>query len=186
MLHTEMAGRAWKSGRFAHTLRVRLWREHLGMVPLDSRGVRTRYADQFTEPCHRPGTDDYGRPGDMWWDYDLTDPVADDVWEDVVLATARGNTRKLEAAFDGKAWDEMGTISEARAALGLSRTSVHVKAEPGTLDFKKDVEWVRSTVRAGGGGVRGRLVLFPHQFLHAQVLEPSMLTQLLVSKRLFQ
>ena len=57
---------------------------------------------QFIEPCHRPGTDDYGRPEDMWWDNDLTDPAADDVWEDVVLATARDNTAKLEAAFDGK------------------------------------------------------------------------------------
>ena len=79
-----MAGRAWKGARFAHTLRVRLWREHLGMIPLDDRGARKKYADQFLEPCHRPGTDDYGRPVDMWWDYDLTDPVADDVWDDVV------------------------------------------------------------------------------------------------------
>jgi phosphatidylserine/phosphatidylglycerophosphate/cardiolipin synthase-like enzyme len=47
LVHTEMAGRAWKGARFAHTLRVRLWREHLGMVPLDDRGARKKYADQF-------------------------------------------------------------------------------------------------------------------------------------------
>ena len=65
------------------------------------------------------------------------------------------------------------------------RNSVHIKGEPGTAEFKKDVEKVRSTIRAGGG-VRGRLVLFPHQFLHAQVLEPGALTQLLIGQKLFQ
>ena len=44
---------------------------------------------------------------------------------------------------------------------------------------------MRNTIRAKGG-VRGRLVLFSHQFLHMQTLEPGALTQLLVSKKLFQ
>ncbi|EFC48698.1 predicted protein, partial [Naegleria gruberi] len=33
VIHTKMNGRHYKSGKFAHSLRIRCWREHLGLLP---------------------------------------------------------------------------------------------------------------------------------------------------------
>jgi hypothetical protein len=40
--------------------------------------------------------------------------------------------------------------------------------------------------RVSGGQLRGRLVVFPHGFLHAEVLDAHIAARLLVGKRLFQ
>ena len=118
----------------------------------------------------------------MFWDDDLTDPVSDDVWEGCVLQTARTNTAKLESAFDAKKWDDISTLSQAREALGISRPSMHIKAQPGSPEWAAEVEAVRVRVQ----GVRGRLVMFPLRFLHGAALEPGIMAQLLVGRRLFQ
>lgn len=45
-------------------------------------------------------------------------------------------------------------------------------------------EGVRQMLR--GGQLKGRLVLFPHQFLHGEVLDAHIAARFLVGKRLFQ
>mmetsp|Transcript_65894 Transcript_65894/g.132676 ORF Transcript_65894/g.132676 Transcript_65894/m.132676 type:complete len:188 (-) Transcript_65894:32-595(-) len=149
---------------------------------------------------------------DTWWDDDVADFTADDVWKGIVLGTAQRNTIALEAAFDSISWDDCGTLEQARAGLGIGKESRlmmpassfsvahtqktllpaklgdrHMKSE--AQAFEEKVRIVRLILRKGtqtGGGVRGRLVLFPRNFLHAQALDPNFLLRVGLGTRLYQ
>lgn len=149
-----------------------------------------------------------------WWDDDVSDPVCSQVWR-MIKDTATNNTRALEStytylssmnilrphlslyhidAFDDRPWNEMTTLHVARAGLGLSKGSVALVDVPseqaGNEKGDKGTAWIRmakdnESVREAVKDVRGRLVLFPHQFLHAEHLEPDIATRLLIGKNLF-
>ena len=92
------------------------------------------------------------------------------------------NTQLLEAAFDDVPWDDVATLADAKAALGLSAVSRHVRSPPGTDGWRNEVRAVHNTL----SGVKGELCAFPTDFLRGETLAPSLLAKLFVGRRLFQ
>jgi len=208
---TQMDGDHFAAAEFAHSLRLKLWRDHLGMVPLgDQRQLD--YAELYADTLQRSEFKDGG--GVQWWDDDLSDPVCNDVWQ-LIRGTATNNTHVLEGAFDERPWNEMSHLVLARKGLGLSKGSVarqesDVMSTDALLRERDNVERAKvaqseGLVEGGSekqskrglrsnesvrqvlreGNVRGRLVLFPHQFLHKEELNPDIATRLLIGKNLF-
>lgn len=208
---SQMDGDHFAAAEFAHTLRVKVWREHLGMIPLGDP-MQLEYAEKFADTSQRAELRDGG--GVKWWDDDLSDPICTHVW-DLIRQTATNNTTVLEQAFDERPWNDMTHLPLARNGLGLSRRSAAVATEDASLadTLAQKEEASRLKMEGGGegggadgevkksglklrsvesvrkvlsdGNVRGRLVLFPHQFLHQEDLEPDIATRLLIGKNLF-
>ncbi|KAK7239566.1 phospholipase D [Aureococcus anophagefferens] len=99
-------------------LRLKLLRAHLGMEPLPGHG--TPHVDHFDRPHHRK------------WDDDLDDLDSPRVWQTILDVVAL-NTQLLEAAFDDVPWDDVATLADAKAALGLSAVSRHARICSSTL-----------------------------------------------------
>ena len=148
-------------------LRLKLLRAHLGMEPLPGHG--TPHVDHFDRPHHRK------------WDDDLDDLDSPRVWQTILDVVAL-NTQLLEAAFDDVPWDDVATLADAKAALGLSAVSRHVRSPPGTDGWRNEVRAVHNTL----SGVKGELCAFPTDFLRGETLAPSLLAKLFVGRRLFQ
>ena len=121
------------------------------------------------------------RPHQRRWDRDLDDPADPETWREVVEC-ARTNASLVEAAFDLAAWDDVATLADAKAALGLSAVSRHVRSPPGTDGWRNEVRAVHNTL----SGVKGELCAFPTDFLRGETLAPSLLAKLFVGRRLFQ
>ena len=146
-------------------LRTRLWRAHLGMAPREADG----------------GLAVDVRPHQRRWDRSLEDPSNLDTWRDVVDC-ARTNSALVEAAFDLAAWDDVATLEDAKASLGLGRVSKRVAGKPGSEMRAAEERAVRNTLER----VRGDLCALPERFLHGESLEPGVLARLFVGRRLFQ
>jgi hypothetical protein len=105
---------------------MQIWRRHLGMVRTDPAQYSfSGVAERVAGAAGAEGGQ--GRKGgNLDWDADMTDPVCSEVYNDIVLDTAMRNTKLLESAFDGCAWNDCHTLEVARTQLGLGRGSVHV------------------------------------------------------------
>jgi len=173
-LPSTMAGQSCMVGKFPHELRVRLWREHLGMVPLGDP-QRLKFAQSFPRPMG-------GSVVEEMWDDDICDPVSNEVWHGTILGTARNNTDLYTQAFDTVPMQECSTIAKARESVCLSCVSKYVVAPIRSVKWQEQVQ----KVRLQASGIRGRLVKFPDQFLSDEKLEPSAAMQLVIDKKLFQ
>jgi hypothetical protein len=63
----------------------------------------------------------------------------------------------------------------------LEKDKLQFNSKGATARMFRDKDSVRECLK----DVRGRLVLFPHHFLHGEHLEPDIATRLLIGKNLF-
>jgi hypothetical protein len=164
---SDMGGRPWPCGLFAHTFRRQLWEEHLGLehtgchrALAHARSYASARSHASPVPAlagagcasgegsgaHGGGASHTTEPMAGGCEVDcVRDPVASTVWDDA----ADANTAALEAVFPDVPRDAFRTFADFRAARGLP-----VAPRAGELL----------------GAVRGSLVLFPTLFLERETL----------------
>lgn len=98
----------------------------------------------------------------------------DPTWAEM-LQIARRNSELFESAFDGRPWNEVATIDDAKRLIGLSRVCVPV-----------DDDDRRNKAIDALDHIQGSLCLFPLNFLSGETLAPSALANLVVGSRLYQ
>ncbi|EMD36120.1 hypothetical protein CERSUDRAFT_116030 [Gelatoporia subvermispora B] len=85
MIDSQMDGKPWLASRFAATLRRKLYREHLGLIPPQLCEPNSE-PTSFMRPAPYPNEDETGEQEDAW----VADPLADatlDLWN----STAKRN-----------------------------------------------------------------------------------------------
>ena len=78
----------------------------------------------------------------------------------------------------------LAALDRASAAAATAAAATTSTVVPNVPLWTTQTESVRSMLE--GGKLRGRLVLFPHHFLHGEALEAHIAARFLVGKRLFQ
>nr|CAG4715035.1 unnamed protein product [Naegleria fowleri] len=128
-INTKMNGKSYKSGKFAHSLRIRCWREHLGLLPSQNEKEDEELSDEelqrkISESEHEVVNDDESDDANIfnlknlninknktwkkWQRQRLenkmkklirNDPICEETFKGVWLKTAKHNTDIYEAVF---------------------------------------------------------------------------------------
>ncbi|KAI9608245.1 hypothetical protein KEM48_003379 [Puccinia striiformis f. sp. tritici PST-130] len=94
MIDSTMAGENWKAGRFAATLRRRLYKEHLGLLAPQSNSLQSNEPTRFMLPVNVPQEDEMGSDEDRI----VTDPMGREL-EDMWRGRASVNTQAFNKVF---------------------------------------------------------------------------------------
>ncbi|KIJ62481.1 hypothetical protein HYDPIDRAFT_30440 [Hydnomerulius pinastri MD-312] len=94
MITTTMDGRPYSAARFAASLRRKLFREHLGLIPPQNVDTKHREATSFMMPAPEPNADETDLPEDA----DVADPLSDKTL-DLLYNTARKNREIFTEIF---------------------------------------------------------------------------------------
>lgn len=110
MIDSRMDGRPYQASRFAATLRRKLYREHLGLIPPQIPHKLAQHPEDFQKPAPTPNPDETQSEQDE----QVLDPLADEtvaLWNE----TARSNRQIFQELFkpvptnlvrDWKAYEE--------------------------------------------------------------------------------
>ncbi|KAG2387064.1 hypothetical protein C9374_002099 [Naegleria lovaniensis] len=128
-INTKMNGKSYKSGKFAHSLRIRCWREHLGLLPSQNEKEDEELTDEelqkkISESEHDADNEDESDEANIFnlknlninknktwkkWQRQRienkmkklirNDPICDETFKGVWLKTAKHNTDIYEAVF---------------------------------------------------------------------------------------
>jgi len=94
IIDSTMAGENWKASRFAATLRRRLYKEHLGLLPPQSNSLQSNEPTRSMLPVNVPQEDDTGSREDQI----VTDPMGREL-EEMWTGRARVNTQAFNKVF---------------------------------------------------------------------------------------
>ncbi|CAG0914405.1 unnamed protein product [Notodromas monacha] len=136
MIEGVMNGVEVQVSKYASSLRKQLFKEHLGLLPEQNE---TNSSAVMRE------------------DYDVSDPIAAEFWNNVWLATAENNTRIYEKTFSVMPTDK----AKSFAALKEMQRTVPLAIS--------DMDTAREVLK----GIRGYLVQMPHAFLEEECLQPD-------------
>ncbi|KIY68459.1 phospholipase D/nuclease [Cylindrobasidium torrendii FP15055 ss-10] len=148
MIDSRMDGRPYQAARFAATLRRKLYREHLGLIPPQIPHKLAQNPEDFQKPAPTPNPDETQTEQDEL----VQDPLADEtvaLWNE----TARSNRQIFQALFkpvptnlvrDWKAYEEY--VPKIKTG--------HLIPEVSLEDAKRQL-----------AGIRGALVESPLDFL---------------------
>ncbi|ORZ14030.1 hypothetical protein BCR42DRAFT_417891 [Absidia repens] len=159
LIPSEMNGQPCEVSRFAATLRRKLWKEHLGMLP----------HQQFDEvnpamlPLPIPQLDETGTEEDRL----VMDPIHDDTLE-LWNSTARTNTESFRQVFHCVPDDTVRNYEQYKAFY----------PEPSMINVGHvwDPKMTTEEIRSHLGQVKGHLVEFPCRFLEEEDLKADALT----------
>ena len=139
MLDSTMAGVEYKVGRFAHTLRIRLMREHIGV---DVDALR-------------------GEGGEDYLTSSLRDPLAPEFLRDTWHKTAAENTRLYRQVFRSMPDSEVTTWDEYKVAFEFEGPGRAGEGKEGKgMDYGAAEELLKQ--------VQGHVVCFPYDWLRAE------------------
>jgi len=163
-----MAGKPWKAGKFAASLRRFLFREHLGLL----KGDDYKDHDNVNKNCYpAPFPQEHKICTCTETDSIVEDPVAPEFYEKVWAATAKKNTEIYRDVFHCvpddtvQTWDEYHKFIPDRSKI----LTGHV------CDPKQSVEQVKAKLSQ----IKGHIVQFPTQFLAGEELSGSTIENLI-------
>jgi phospholipase D1/2 len=148
-----------KVGRFASTLRLRLFREFLGEISCSSSGHEPDFSSLF--PANTTSLDRKVVLNNYQPHLDLTDPCSDEFYKKVLLKYAAQNTKIYDTVFKCIPCDYVSNFEELKAynkTPGLNSTDT-------------------SKARAELNKIKGFIVLYPNRFLSRQDLTPPLGTK---------
>jgi phospholipase D1/2 len=152
LIDTTMNGEPYKAGRHAFTLRSILWREHMGLLPVQS-------LDASDDPNAQPPGDS---PNDIIEgpEHDFVkDPLSDKVWEEW-CKRASTNTSVFRDLFHADPDDDILTFEDYDSFTPNPKTDKNHK-QGHLYDMSRPVEEVRCELDK----IQGHLVWMPLKFL---------------------
>ncbi|GBB96811.1 hypothetical protein RclHR1_02840008 [Rhizophagus clarus] len=169
-IDSKMAGKDWKAGKFAATLRRHIFKEHLGLL----NETDHEKANTFCYPPPIP-VDHQELSKD---DHIVQDPVSDEFYYNIWQQTATINTKAFRTVFrcvpddNITGWNDFKTFVPDRSKIPVG----HV-CDPVTLTKEK--------VEAELSKVKGHLVHYPLQFMNKEKLSGSVVFDSITPMELF-
>lgn len=153
MIDSQMAGQYWKAGRFAATLRRRLYKEHLGLLPPQSNTLQPNEPTKSMLPVNVPQEDELGSRDDQ--------TVADPMGRELVQMWERQANVNTEA---------FGKVFRCVPAAGIINWKEYAEYVPSGPDAPKVCHVAPSAgdlneVKCELSKIRGHLVEMPLDFL---------------------
>lgn len=146
---TKMAGKPWKAGHHATTLRRMLWREHLGLLPPQPLDASKDPNAQPPDDCPNNVHDDDE------WDEFVSDPLNDKVW-DMWTSRATTNTETFRELFHADPDDTILSFDDYEEFLPKDQQKQGhlINTDMPVAEVKKQLD-----------KIKGHLVWMPLEFL---------------------